>query len=176
MVTQLLGGLVDVSAGLMLDKPESNNWEMDWHQDTSVYSLEIPPGSPGALRGGLPTFRPLDNTMTFCVTARIAVDMASIEHGNIYVIPETHRENLWPDGGKKFKGQIGVGCSQTPGSVLFYCPLIMHRAEKNQHKGTRRRVIHITYRPTGLKLPYTTWYPWPQPSPLTPVQSLWKEK
>jgi phytanoyl-CoA dioxygenase PhyH len=175
MTMDLLGGPIQVSAGLMLDKSSGNNWEVNWHQDTSVYSSTIPIDLPGETRGGLPTFRPPDNTMASCVTARIAIDPASIDHGNLFVLPGTHRENLWPDGGKRFHGKRGIGCSQTAGSVLFFCPLIMHRAEKNQYVGSRRRVIHLTYRPAGLRLANSEWFQWPQSNPLRPVQSLWAE-
>src|SRR5579859_432837 len=173
MVEELLASNVDISAGLMLDKPASNNWEIGWHQDTSVYSTEIPLGATGERRGGLPTFRPLDDTMSKCVVARIAIDNASIEHGNLFVIPGTQHENLWPHGGKRYSGQIGIGLSQSPGSVLFYTPLLMHRAEPNRHPGTRRRVLQLFYRPSNLKLPSGEWYPWPQPSPLVPLDNVW---
>ena len=174
-VVALLGGPVEISAGLMIDKPEVTNWEVGWHQDTSVYSQDIPDNFPGEMRGGLPTFRPLDDTMSKCVTARIAIDVATMERGNLFILPGTHKKNVWPDGAKAFANETGMSCSQPAGSVLYFCPLIMHRAEKNCVPGTRRRVIHLTYRPANLRLPGSDWYPWPHPRPLTPLEDLWSD-
>jgi hypothetical protein len=169
MVTQLLGEPIAIAAGLMLAKPSSADWDIRWHQDTSVYASELPSGLPGELRGGIATFRPLDSTMGRCVLARIAVDPAGNDDGGLFVVPGTHHRLVWPDGASAYEGQEGVAVPQDPGSVLFLCPLLIHRSGRNDSRRSARRVIQLNYRPASLRLPAADWYAWPHPVPLTPA-------
>lgn len=162
---QLLGDAAAVGWSLLLNKVNDahSNWHIPWHQDTSVYCAQAPEEGQVEIRGGFKTFRPQDNLMTKLVVARIPLDEDSVQSGCLYVIPESHKlGNLWPDGGGIFEGNPGEPLEVRVGDVLFFNPLLMHRAEPN-HTVAQRRVIHTYYRPVSLPLPGgATWIDWAQ--------------
>lgn len=162
MAEVLLQDSVEIAAGLMLDKPREASWDIDWHQDTSVYCRAIPKGQVGEIRGGLATFRPRDATMGRLLTARIAIDLDTDETGGLRVLPGTHLlGNCGPEGGKRFASERGIPCEQQPGDVLFFNPLLVHRAAHNR-VSARRRVVHLTYRRRDERLPVGgEWMQWP---------------
>jgi ectoine hydroxylase-related dioxygenase (phytanoyl-CoA dioxygenase family) len=162
-VTQLLGQPAEVAWGLLLNKAndEELNWEIPWHQDTSVYCQEMPDGVPGEVRGGYSTFRPADDSMSRLTVARIVLDGDTRSSGCIHVVPGSHRlGNQWPDGGRAFDNEAGEPVELDEGDVLFFNPLLMHRAELNK-TNRQRRVIHVYYRPRGMVLPNAAeWIDW----------------
>lgn len=154
-VSHIMNDGPEVAWGLVLNKlnDELSNWEIPWHQDTSAYCQVPPPNSVIDVRGSFPTFRPTGDAMSRLVVARVVLDGDTIDSGCLYVIPGSHRlGNRWPDGGKQFEGQAGTAVELAPGDVLFFNPLLMHRAERN-HTSSQRRVVHIYYRPRSMVLP-----------------------
>jgi ectoine hydroxylase-related dioxygenase (phytanoyl-CoA dioxygenase family) len=161
---KLLGDEPIVAWALMLNKAQGGevNWSVPWHQDTSVYCIEAPDGVVGELRGGFATFRPQDNTAGQLVAARVAIDPDTLQSGCLFVIPGSHRYgNLWPEGHARFAGQIGEPIELQAGEVLFFNPLLMHRADQSDDSTRQRRVVHIYYRPASLLLPKgARWIDW----------------
>ncbi|MBI2191264.1 MAG: phytanoyl-CoA dioxygenase family protein [Planctomycetes bacterium] len=173
LVEQLVGGRVRVTGGLMMDKPPGGDWEIGWHQDSGIYVAQIPPGEPEDIRGGIPVLRTKGLELRRNVSARVALDPATAETGALYVVPGSHRENLGKGDHVKerFASEKGVIAHQLAGSVLFYCPLTLHRSEKMTAPG-RRRILHLQYGPLDLTLPGAELFPWTQPCPLTPLAGL----
>lgn len=173
VVEQLVGAPVCVAGGLLLDKDPDNNWEIGWHQDTGICVAAIPPGEPEDRRGGRPYFRTKGMELARDVACRIALDPATAERGGLYLLPGSHQANLGPGEQvrQRFAQERGVPVPQSPGSALCYCPLTLHRSEKMTVEG-RRRILHLRYSPMDLKLPGAALHPWPQPCPLTPLDSL----
>lgn len=163
IASELLGDTAVVAWSLLLNKTgdQHSNWEIPWHQDTSVYCSSAPTHAPGELRGGYATFRPHDNSASQLTVARIAIDRDTADTGGIFVLPRTHlRGNQWPDGGKKFDNEPGVAVALEQGGLFFFNPLLMHRAERNQTT-SQRRVVHIYYRPQRMVLPdKAQWIDW----------------
>jgi ectoine hydroxylase-related dioxygenase (phytanoyl-CoA dioxygenase family) len=161
--TDLLGAESAIGWALMLNKVADNqsNWEVPWHQDTSAYCISSPSDAIGERRGGYATFRPHDNMVGSLIAARVALDADTRESGCLFVLPGSQRlGNQWPDGGKRLADQEGVRVELQPGEVLFFNPLIMHRAEPSQATA-QRRVVQIYFRPTGLSLPGgARWIDW----------------
>ena len=159
----LLGTESAIGWALLLNKVADNqsNWEVSWHQDTSLYCTSTPPGAVGERRGGYATFRPRDDTLGSLVVARVALDADTRESGCLFVLPGSQRlGNQWPDGAKRLVGREGVPVELQPGDVLYFNPLIMHRAEPSQ-ANAQHRVVHIYFRPAGLSLPAgTQWIDW----------------
>lgn len=173
VVEQLTGGPVRVTGGLLLDKAPDNNWEIGWHQDTGVCVAAPPPGEPEDIRGGRPFYRTKGLELARDVACRIALDPAGAESGGLYLLPGSHRANLGSGDHVKqrFAGEKGVPIQQLPGSALCYCPLTLHRSEKMAVPG-RRRILHLRYSPAELKFSGALPYPWLQPCPVTPLDSL----
>jgi ectoine hydroxylase-related dioxygenase (phytanoyl-CoA dioxygenase family) len=169
-VTQLVGGPIRVTGGLLLDKDPKHNWAIGWHQDNGIYVSRIPQGERDDVRGGLPVYSTQKMELARNVTCRVALDASTPENGGLFVLPGSHLENRWPAKtmAEDFADEPGVGVVQRPGDVLCYAPLLMHRSEKSAATG-RRRVIHLQYGPVDLQLPGTECYPFPQPTPVTPV-------
>lgn len=159
----LLGEDVAVAWGLLLNKgiEEELNWEIPWHQDTSVYCSVKPHGAEGEQRGGFLTFRPADDLMGRLVVARVAIDEETSRSGSLCVAPGSHcLGNRWPDGGRMFEDQAGIPVELRRGDVFLFNPLLMHRAERNEARG-QRRVVHIYYRPISMALPNgAEWIDW----------------
>lgn len=166
---QLLGDEPAVAWALLLNKisDSQSNWQVAWHQDTSVYCDAIPADAVGEQRGGFATFRPRDDSVGQLIVARIAIDPDNRGSGCLYVLPGTHLlGNQWLGGGKQFEGQKGTPIELEPGAVLFFNPLLMHRAgfSKSAHQ---RRIVHIYYRPARMQLPDgAKWIDWLNPAPI----------
>jgi ectoine hydroxylase-related dioxygenase (phytanoyl-CoA dioxygenase family) len=173
LIEQLVGEKVRVTGGLLLDKDPQNNWDIGWHQDTGIYVAAIPPGEPEDIRGGFPVYRTKGLELSRTVTCRIALDPSTAESGGLYVLPGSHRTNLGKgeDVKRRFAHEKGVLAYQLPGSALFYCPLTLHRSEKMTVQ-ERRRILHLKYSPADTQLPGVELYPWPQPCPLVPLDTL----
>lgn len=173
LVEQLAGAPLRVAGGLLLDKDPENNWEIGWHQDTGICVAAIPPGKPEDIRGGRPFYRTKGLELARDVACRIALDPATAESGGLYLLPGSHRANLGSGDHVKqrFAAEQGIPAQQAPGSALCYCPLTLHRSEKMALPG-RRRILHLRYSLADLKLPGAVPYPWPQPCPVTPLDSL----
>lgn len=163
LVADLLAAEAAVGWALLLNKvnDSQSNWEIPWHQDTSVYCREIPSAVAGEWRGGFYTFRPTDDSMSRLTVARIVLDGDTLSSGCLWVIPGSHKlGNKWPDGGRMFEGQAGQPIELEPGDVLFFNPLLMHRADFNR-TGAQRRIVHIYYRPAMMTLPNgAEWIDW----------------
>lgn len=174
MVEQLVGSKLRATGGLMLDKDPKANWDIGWHQDTGIYVKAIPQGEPDDVRAGLPVLSTKNMELGRNVTCRLALDDSSPQTGGLYVLPGSHKSNLQPKGDVKerFAEVKGVPTTQKAGSVLCYCPLLLHRSEKSVLETGRRRVLVAQYGPADLTLPDTECYPFPQPVPLTAVDSL----
>ena len=178
LVRQLIGGEeVRVTGGLLLDKTPESNWDIQWHQDSGIYVSEIPPGKPDDIRGGLPVLRTEGMELRRNVSCRIALDPSTAESGGLYLLPGSHKTNLGSNEEdreeikRRFGSQRGDLAHQPPGSALFYCPLALHRSEKMSVEA-RRRILHLQYGPMDLRLPGAEPYAWPQPCPLTALESL----
>ena len=172
-VETLLGTAVCITGGIMLDKDPLNNWDIDWHQDTGIHVKDPTREDPTDIRGGIPVLTTHNMELENNITCRIALDGATADNGGLYVLPCSHRANY---GGNekiraRFSEQQGVLASQTPGSALFYRPLLLHRSEKSR-TDKRRRIFHLSFGPTDLSLPDATLHPWPQPIPLIPLEDL----
>lgn len=156
MAQDLLGDEAVTAWALLLNKANTNtaNWAVPWHQDTSVYCEAAPAGAICEQRGGFATFRPRDNSAGRLVVARIALDPDTQESGSLFVLPGSHQYgNLWPDGGARFAGHVGTPIELALGEVLFFNPLLMHRADRCRTTAHQRRVVHVYYRPASMKLP-----------------------
>lgn len=174
IVEQLIGAPVRVTGGLLMDKDPNHNWGIGWHQDNGIYIDCIPPGEPQDVRGGLPVLSTKAMELERNVTCRLALDASTPENGGLYVLPRSHRTNLQgPDKPfERFAPEKGIGVRQTPGSVLCYAPLLLHRSEKSESPTSRRRVLHLQYGPADLKLPGANCYNFPQPVPLQACDNL----
>jgi ectoine hydroxylase-related dioxygenase (phytanoyl-CoA dioxygenase family) len=171
LLEDLFGEPPAVVGGIMIAKSPSDNWAIPWHQDTGVWVDRIPPGEPEDIRGGHPVVRTRGLELARCVNARIHLDDALPETGGLWVLPGSHARNLGADGPKQVEHEAGVPAAAPVGSVLFYVPLLFHRSEKGADEA-KRRVVHLSYRPASLRLPFAGWYPWGLPEPVTPVPLL----
>ena len=174
IVEQLVGGPIRVTGGLLMDKDPNHNWQIGWHQDNGIYVDRIPEGERQDVRGGLPVLSTKGMELHRNVTCRIALDNSTPENGGLYVMPGSHRTNTQAVEGAhdRFADDCGTSVRQSPGSMLCYAPLLLHRSEKSESPDSRRRVLHLQYGPADLSLPDANCYSFPQPVPLRAVDSL----
>lgn len=153
--------------GSLLDKaPGEQSWDIIWHQDHGGYE---------------------HREQTNVITARVALDDVSPANGGMYVIPRTHHILMEAGRGisvkseryeeirevirRKYEADEGVPIVRRAGSVMFYVPLLLHRAGHNT-SASRRRVLVYGYRPASLLLKGRDWPATVYPEPLRPVKSL----
>ncbi len=155
------------SNGSLLDKlPGEQSWDIIWHQDHGGYE---------------------HREQTYFITARVALDDVSPDNGGMYVLPGTHFILMETDRGisvkseqyneireiirQRYDHEPGISVLRKAGSVLFYAPLLLHRAGHNVST-SRRRILVYAYRPASLMLKGREWPSTVFPDPLVPVKSL----
>jgi ectoine hydroxylase-related dioxygenase (phytanoyl-CoA dioxygenase family) len=144
---------------LFFDKSATANWNVAWHQDTTIAvaeRIDIPGFSGWSVKNGVPHVHPPAAILEHMVALRIHLDDCRPDNGPLRVLPGSHQH------GKFSAAEIlkwrertpEVTCSCAAGSVVAIRPLLLH-ASSRAHQPTHRRVIHIEYAhgtlPAGLR-------------------------
>jgi len=155
VVDEVLGaGAVPVRSVFFDKRPEAN-WNVAWHQDTSVALRAQHPVSgfgPWSDKQGIPHAEPPAHVLAQMLTLRVHLDPANPASGGLRVLPGSHRQGRVPSA--EILRQVAEGpavdCVAAPGDVLLMSPLLFHASRKASHC-TRRRIIHLEY--SALTLP-----------------------
>ena len=154
-VREILGDEARPVRSVYFDKPADANWNVAWHQDTSVAlqeKHEVPGFAHWSEKQGVVHAEPPEGYLSNMLTLRIHLDRSNADTGGLRVVPGTHG-----------RGRIGsaeilatverssvVECDAEPGDVLLMSPLLFHSSRKATHP-SHRRIIHIEY--SGMPLP-----------------------
>jgi len=160
---EILGESAKPVRTVYFDKVPTANWNVAWHQDTSIAVKEkcnVPGFGPWSEKQGVTHVEPPEEYLAETLTLRVHLDSANTESGVLRVIPGTHK-----DGRIKSKELIEIverseseiiECTASPGDVLLMCPLLFHSSRKATNP-SHRRIIHIEYSAKTLTEPLE-WY------------------
>jgi ectoine hydroxylase-related dioxygenase (phytanoyl-CoA dioxygenase family) len=159
----ILGKSARAVRSVYFDKVPTANWNVAWHQDTSVAVKEkrdIPGFGPWSEKNGVTHVEPPEEYLARTLTLRVHLDKANTDSGVLRVIPGTHKYGRIKSKElieivEKSESEI-IECNASPGDVLLMCPLLFHSSRKAV-KPRHRRIIHIEYSAKTLPDPLE-WY------------------
>ena len=152
---QLLGRLARPVRSVFFDKLPEANWNVAWHQDTSIAlksKHEMPGFKSWTEKQGVVHAEPPVEYLTNTLSLRIHLDVANAETGGLRVIPSSHKDGRVHSSKllKIVENTEVVECNADSGDVLLMNPLLFHSSRKAS-KPTHRRIVHIEY--SAMKLP-----------------------
>ena len=158
---EILGESAKPVRSVFFDKLPKANWNVAWHQDTSIAVKEkqdIPGFGPWSVKQGIVHVEPPEMYLANTLTLRVHLDVANTESGVLRVIPSSHcygRVNS-----KALldivENSEAVACHANPGDILLMNPLLFHSSRKATQP-SHRRVVHIEY--SNMHLPESLkWY------------------
>ncbi|MDH5325540.1 MAG: phytanoyl-CoA dioxygenase family protein [Gammaproteobacteria bacterium] len=148
---------------IFFDKTSQSNWNVAWHQDTSIALKErhaVPGFDLWSEKQGIPHVEPPQEYLNNMVTLRLHLDRSDKDNGVLRVLPGTHRNGRTSS--KQLIKQVEqnesniVECVAEPGDVLIMSPLLFHSSRKAVQT-THRRIVHIEYCSMQLPPPLQ-WY------------------
>ncbi len=134
---------------VLFDKIEGANWNVAWHQDTSIAlksKHEISGFGPWSEKQGVIHAEPPVEYLANTLTLRIHLDTANTESGVLRVVPGTHKNGRIKSSNilQTVAKSAVVECNANAGDVLLMNPLLFHSSRKATDP-SRRRVIHLEY-------------------------------
>lgn len=156
IVKEILGNNACPVRSVFFDKTENVNWNVAWHQDTSIAlksKHEINGFGPWSEKQGVVHAEPPSEYLANTLTLRIHLDEANVETGALRVVPGTHRDGRVKSSEilKVVENSTVVECRAKLGDVLLMNPLLFHSSRKAT-RPCHRRIIHIEY--SAMSLPY----------------------
>ena len=161
MAQEVLGENVKPVRAVFFDKVPGANWNVAWHQDTSIAvkaKADVPGFGPWSEKNGVVHVEPPEEYLANTLTIRVHLDPANTESGVLRVVPKTHlcgrvasKELI-----KIVEGSAVIECNANPGDILLMSPLLFHSSRKAVTP-SHRRIIHIEYSAMSLPTPLE-WY------------------
>ncbi len=153
---EILGNNARPVRSVLFDKVEGANWNVAWHQDTSIAlkaKHEISGFDPWSEKQGVVHAEPPAEYLASTLTLRIHLDKSNAETGALRVVPGTHRDGRIKSNEilKIVEESNVVECEANPGDILLMNPLLFHSSRKATHPH-HRRIIHIEY--SAMALPH----------------------
>lgn len=154
----ILGDHAKPVRSVFFDKIPQANWNVAWHQDTSIAVSEKAEELPGfklwTEKQGVIHVEPPVTYLANILTLRLHLDAATLENGALRVIPQSHKQ------GRIKSEQLlalvensqAVECVAQAGDVLLMNPLLLHSSRK-AIKASHRRIIHLEYCALNLPAP-----------------------
>ena len=152
---EILGEKAQPIRSVFFDKLPGANWNVPWHQDTSV-ALNAKHAAAGfgpwSEKQGVVHAEPPEEYLKNILTLRVHLDTANKDSGVLRVVPGTHRD------GRVMSATLidtvanseVIECDAAPGDVLLMSPLLFHSSRKATNP-SHRRIIHIEY--SAMELP-----------------------
>ncbi len=159
LVEPLLGPDGFVARSLLLDKTETANWKVAWHQDLSV-AVRARKAAAGfsawSEKAGVWHVQPPVEVLTRMLTVRLYLDNCDATNGPLRVLPGSHNAGrLNAAGIRDWRERVApVTCHVPRGGALVMRPLLLHASSVAQTPG-HRRVIQLEFAahelPAGLE-------------------------
>ncbi len=158
---EILGENVRPVRSVFFDKVVGANWNVAWHQDTSIALKsrhETAGFGPWSNKQGVVHAEPPEEYLANTLTLRIHLDRADTESGVLRIVPGTHKNGRVRSGNilRIVEDSKVIECNAKAGDVLLMNPLLFHSSRKATNP-SRRRVIHIEYSAMELPEPLE-WY------------------
>lgn len=156
----LAGGILRAEAfvarSILFDKCPEANWDVPWHQDTTIAvaeRAEAPGFGPWSVKDGVPHVRPPAAVLERMVTLRLHLDPCGAENGPLLVVPGSHRSGVLsaiPEFAELEATK--AACMAPAGGAVVMRPLILHASRKATAVG-HRRVLHLEFAAGELPAP-----------------------
>jgi len=153
-VEEVLGNNSFPLNAFVLDKTQSNNWELDWHQDLQVAvknKIETTGYNNWSVECGIVHVIPPRDVLAKLISVRIHLDDCCIDNGAILVAPKSHQYGIVRNR-KEIEEVISghtVCCEVERGGVMFLSSLLLHKSPY-AITNKRRRILQIDYAGTEL--------------------------
>jgi ectoine hydroxylase-related dioxygenase (phytanoyl-CoA dioxygenase family) len=161
VVEEILGKKAFPVRSIFFDKVPGANWNVPWHQDTSIAikkKAKVADFKLWSIKQGIAHVEPPEQYLRNMLTLRIHLDHTTTENGVLRILPGTH-----------LKGRLNsktilhlvetmkpLECESTPGDIILMCPLLLHSSRKAVNP-SHRRIIHIEFSAMALPSPLE-WY------------------
>jgi len=161
IVEEILGKKAFPVRSVFFDKVPGANWNVPWHQDTSIAvskKEKVSGFELWSIKQGIVHVEPPEQYLRNMLTLRIHLDQATTENGVLRILPGTH-----------LKGRLNskailnlvetmkpLECEAANGDILLMCPLLLHSSRKALNP-SHRRIIHIEFSAMALPEPLD-WY------------------
>jgi len=158
---KILGDPAKPVRAVFFDKVPEANWNVAWHQDTSIAVKEkadTPGFGPWSKKQGVVHVEPPEEYLSKTLTLRVHLDTANNESGVLRVIPGTHRHGrtVSKELMKIVENSKVIACNANAGDILLMSPLLFHSSRKATTP-SHRRIIHLEYSAMTLPAPLK-WY------------------
>jgi len=157
----ILGEHAKPVRSVFFDKTPQANWNVAWHQDTSIAVTE-----KASLSGfkhwkekqGVIHVEPPETFLSSLLTLRIHLDASDSNNGVLRVIPKSHRHGRIHAKtiAEIIENTQAMECNAETGDILLMNPLLLHSSRKAKHP-LHRRIIHLEYSAKTLPKPLS-WY------------------
>jgi len=145
----LLGKPAFPVRALFLDKTDTANWRVSWHQDLTIAvaeRIETPGYGPWSVKQGVSHAEAPREILESMVTVRLHLDACDRSNGALHVIPGSHRVGKLKDEEVlKWTANVrAVACELSKSDALLMRQLLLHAswpATAPHHP----RVIHLEY-------------------------------
>jgi hypothetical protein len=159
IAAELVGRRAKPVRALLLDKSESANWRLSWHQDRTIAvqeRVQVSGFGPWSVKSGQLHVQPPHEITARMVTLRVHVDKVDSDNAPLEVLAGSHllgRLNYRAVRGLASDREALI-CLAEAGDVWAYSTAIVHASSKQKRPG-RRRVLQIDYSadelPAGLE-------------------------
>ena len=158
---QVLGDAARPVRSLYFDKLPQANWNVAWHQDTSIAVRQraaLEGFGPWSVKQGVDHVEPPLHYLSDMLTLRLHLDPARSDNGALRVVAGSHADGRL--GSAALLARVADGplqdCEAGPGDLLLMNPLLLHSSRKAV-RPSHRRVVHIEYSALDLPPPLQ-WY------------------
>lgn len=157
----ILGDNAQPVRSVFFDKIPQANWNVAWHQDTSIAVSEktdLPGFKLWSEKQGVIHTEPPAAYLANILTLRLHLDVATPDNGGLRIIPQSHQYGRIKSGQllEIVENSQVIDCIARPGDVLLMNPLLLHSSRKAV-KASHRRIIHLEYCALDLPAPLR-WY------------------
>lgn len=144
-----LGASARPVRSLLLDKSDTRNWALGWHQDRTIAVAErrdVDGFGPWTLKAGMLHVEPPPAVQATMITLRIHLDRVDASNAPLLVAPGSHRLGRIPQADiADVVQRCGTAtCTAEAGDVWAYATPILHASDASA-RPHRRRVLQIDY-------------------------------
>lgn len=143
-----LGPNAFVTRSILFDKSPDANWDVPWHQDTTIAveeRVDVVGFGPWSVKNGVPHVRPPAAVLDRMLTVRIHFDACGETNGPLLVDPGSHRRGMLGDAADWEACEARkVACVVDRGGAVLMRPLTMH-ASRKAVEPSHRRVLHLEF-------------------------------
>ena len=152
----MLGSGARVVRSLLFDKSPDANWDVPWHQDTTIAvesQADVPGFGPWSIKENVPHVRPPSHVLASMLAVRINLDANTQTNGPLLVAPGSHKRGINSDNlDSAIFESSKVACTTHAGGAVLMRPLLFH-ASRKATTPTHRRVLHLECSASHLSPP-----------------------